>query len=66
MRRYRFLRAICFSLIVLSYACSFSESSASASSSQPMRLKKAHRFERDHWIYVHLEGAPKQIGFQHG
>jgi hypothetical protein len=26
----------------------------------------SHRFERDGWIYVHLEGSPEQIGFQHG
>jgi hypothetical protein len=26
----------------------------------------AYRVERDGWIYVHLEGAPHQIGFQHG
>lgn len=25
-----------------------------------------YRFERDGWIYVHLEGTPSQIGFQHG
>ena len=26
----------------------------------------AYRFERDGWIYVHLEGSPERIGFQHG
>lgn len=30
------------------------------------RLRGAYRFERGGWIYVHLEGAPKRIGFQHG
>jgi hypothetical protein len=30
------------------------------------RLAKAYRFERGGWIYVHLEGAPHDIGFQHG
>ncbi|HLH06434.1 MAG TPA: C45 family peptidase [Terriglobales bacterium] len=29
-------------------------------------LKKAYRFERDQWIYVHLEGTPSEIGYQHG
>jgi Phospholipase B len=29
-------------------------------------LAKAYRFERNGWIYVHLEGAPHDIGFQHG
>src|SRR5664279_2770618 len=30
------------------------------------RLKPAYRFERSKWIYVHLEGSPSDIGFQHG
>jgi hypothetical protein len=29
-------------------------------------LRGSHRFEKDGWIYVHLEGSPEQIGFQHG
>ena len=29
-------------------------------------LQGSYRFERDGWIYVHLEGSPEQIGFQHG
>ena len=30
------------------------------------RLKPASRFEEGGWIYVHLEGDPGAIGFQHG
>src|SRR5271167_3029283 len=30
------------------------------------RLKPAYRFERSKWIYVHLEGSPSDIGYQHG
>ncbi|PYV10295.1 MAG: hypothetical protein DMG23_08185, partial [Acidobacteria bacterium] len=30
------------------------------------RLAGAYRFEKGGWIYLHLEGAPGQIGFQHG
>jgi hypothetical protein len=30
------------------------------------RQAKAYRFERGGWIYVHLEGAPHDIGYQHG
>jgi Phospholipase B len=37
----------------------------SADSSDP-RLAKAYRFERGGWIYVHLEGSPADIGYQHG
>jgi hypothetical protein len=30
------------------------------------QLSKAHRFEKDGWIYVHLEGSPEDVGYQHG
>jgi hypothetical protein len=30
------------------------------------RLKNSSREDRGGWIYVHLEGTPAQIGFQHG
>src|SRR5271154_2424675 len=29
-------------------------------------LAKAYRFERGGWVYGHLEGAPHDIGYQHG
>src|SRR5438105_2020906 len=34
--------------------------------SEDDRMKGSYRFERNGWIYVHLEGSPEQIGFQHG
>ncbi len=30
------------------------------------RLKGAYRFDRNHWVYVHLQGSPADIGYQHG
>ena len=36
------------------------------SQGDPARLKPAYRFERSKWIYVHLEGSPADIGYQHG
>jgi hypothetical protein len=30
------------------------------------RLTKAYRFEQGGWTYVHLEGSPRDVGFQHG
>jgi len=30
------------------------------------RLKGSYSFERGGWVYVHLEGDPTAIGFQHG
>lgn len=29
-------------------------------------LRGSYRFERNGWIYVHLEGPPEQLGYQHG
>jgi hypothetical protein len=34
--------------------------------SSDSRLKGAYSFERGGWVYVHLEGDPATIGFQHG
>jgi Phospholipase B len=39
--------------------------STRAQSDDP-RLAHAYRFERGEWIYVHLEGSPEAIGYQHG
>jgi len=36
-----------------------------AAASDP-RLKGAYSYERGGWVYVHLEGSPEAIGFQHG
>jgi hypothetical protein len=30
------------------------------------RMAGSYRLERDGWIYIHLEGTPDQIGYQHG
>jgi len=30
------------------------------------RLAKAYRFQQDGWTYVHLEGSPADVGYQHG
>jgi hypothetical protein len=37
-----------------------------ATHSDAARLRPAYRFERSKWIYVHLEGSPADIGYQHG
>jgi len=36
-----------------------------AASNDP-RLKGTYRYDRGGWVYVHLEGDPATIGFQHG
>ena len=41
-------------------------SAIAADNSVDSRLKPAYRFQRSKWIFVHLEGSPADIGFQHG
>ena len=41
-------------------------SSKQTVSANDPRLEKAYRFQKDGWTYVHLEGSPSDIGFQHG
>jgi hypothetical protein len=46
-----------------------SSQTAAASASEPSsdpRLEKSYRFQKGGWTYVHLEGSPHDIGFQHG
>ncbi len=38
---------------------------AKAASADP-RLRGAYRFDQSGWVYVHLEGSPARLGFQHG
>jgi hypothetical protein len=51
--------------LVLALTCSVLAASTRDSSSDA-RLAKAYRFQRGGWTYVHLEGSPSDIGFQHG
>lgn len=41
-------------------------SAAAATDAVEARLAKAYRFQRGGWTYVHLEGSPSDIGYQHG
>lgn len=40
--------------------------SKSAVASTDSRLAGAYRFQKGEWTYVHLQGTPDQIGYQHG
>jgi hypothetical protein len=57
-------------LTVLAFTLAASPGLANAeppeSAKTDARLKGAYRNEKDGWIFVHLEGTPDQIGFQHG
>ena len=36
------------------------------SEARPIELKGAYAFKQGGWTYVHLEGSPREVGFQHG
>ena len=60
-----------FVLCALLGCVAFAAVSRATRASQPAttsspQLHGAYRFQRAHWIYVHLEGTPHQIGFEHG
>jgi phospholipase B-like protein len=39
---------------------------AMAATRPDARLEKAYRFQQGGWTYVHLEGSPADVGYQHG
>ena len=39
---------------------------AVARAQSPAEIKGAYAFKQGGWTYVHLEGAPHELGFQHG
>jgi len=47
-------------LVLFALSCA-----ALAAASDP-RLENAYRFQQGGWTYVHLEGSPADIGYQHG
>jgi hypothetical protein len=59
-------RPIFFGLILLCVLPLLHAKSAQTSTNSDPRLKKAYRFQQGGWTYVHLEGSPADIGFQHG
>ena len=57
----RMARIACVLAVVMGLATA----TQAAAASDP-RLQKAYRFQQGGWTYVHLEGSPADIGFQHG
>ena len=44
----------------------FAGAAAPPNPEQQACLRKGHRLERAGWVYIHLEGEPHELGFQHG
>src|ERR1039458_1775022 len=65
--RFGFRRIVrLLAVAVLFASATFALAKQDATKPDEARLKPAHRFERNHWVYVHLEGSPADIGYQHG
>jgi len=67
MQRPRFPALGTVMLVLGVSACSTPSVNATAEERPPdPRLAGAYRVERNGWIFVHLQGAPDVLGFQHG
>lgn len=59
-------------VIILLLAVSFSsvlaqtQTTSQLTTEQKTWLSNANRHEKNGWIYLHIEGAPRERGFQHG
>ena len=63
------LTAIICIVCITIFSCKQANKSSTqniADSTKPDRLAKASREDKNGWIYVHLEGSPADIGYQHG
>ena len=68
MTRFRYRSFLLSVLTILAFFSPAGWASGKQDANKPdeARLKPAYRFQRDGWVYVHLEGAPSDIGYQHG
>ncbi|HEX3819422.1 MAG TPA: C45 family peptidase [Candidatus Sulfotelmatobacter sp.] len=57
------MRLVSICTILIGLVCAVQ---AAGANPQDARLQKAYRFQQGGWTYVHLEGSPSDIGFQHG
>jgi hypothetical protein len=64
--------AIASSLVLAALACAACSPpsppapAAGATKAPDARLQKSYRVERNGWVFVHLDGPPAVLGFQHG
>ena len=67
MRRFPGAAAVAVLVIApLLVGCRQATAPAPPQSAPDARLPDSYRFERNGWIYVHLEGASERLGYQHG
>src|SRR5262249_18906949 len=58
------------SLVLLLIGCgrpqTENSSTSAATANSNDKLRGSNRFERNGWVYIHVEGTPEQLGYQHG
>jgi len=54
------------SVCLFALCVSISIQASGRTSGQPAEASPGYRFQRGGWTYVHLEGTPSEIGYQHG
>jgi hypothetical protein len=59
-------RLLVAALLCLCAARGLADPQPSLTSEQQIWLAKARRSERAGWVYLHIEGEPRERGFQHG
>ena len=64
--RYVLLLVFCVLISTSLWAQTQTGASGAPAASKDPRLASAYRFEQGGWVYVHLQGTPAQIGYQHG
>lgn len=57
---------ILFLSVLVSSALVHGQTNYQLTNEQKTWLSKANRHEKNGWIYLHIEGSPKERGFQHG
>ena len=55
-----------FAALLLLATTSVAAIAASPATTPDARLKGSYKFNEGGWTYVHLQGTPDQVGFQHG
>jgi hypothetical protein len=57
------MRVLALSLLAITSVAAFA---ASSDHTHDPRLQGGYKFNESGWTYVHLQGTPEQVGFQHG
>src|SRR5215510_5529673 len=66
INRLSLLIAIAFLSVTSLSSCEIRGKNFQISIENDNKLQGSNRFERNGWIYVHVEGAPEKLGYQHG